>query len=136
VAAYPVAEIYIDDRYAGDTPPTLSLELPSGPHQLEIKHPEYEPYREQIRIITGELSRREITLKKLKGQISLAATEGAELYIDGVLIGVTPIGYAIPVDAGRHQFSLRKIGFNTWNSEITVPAKTVLPLKITLSPRY
>jgi serine/threonine protein kinase len=136
VAAYPMAEIYIDGKYAGDTPPSLSLELKSGSHQLETKNPQYESYQEQIKIITGELSRREITLNKLKGQVSLAATEGAELYIDGLLIGVTPIMHSISVDAGRHQFSLRKVGFHSWNSEITVPARELLPLKITLSPRY
>jgi serine/threonine protein kinase len=136
VAAYPMAEVYVDGKYIGDTPPSLSLELRSGPHQIEIINPQYETYQEQLRIVTGELSRREVILKKLTGQVSLAATEGAELYIDGVLIGVTPIMHAISVDAGRHQFSLRKVGFHSWNSEITVPAKDVLPLKITLSPRY
>ncbi|NIM20685.1 MAG: protein kinase [Candidatus Latescibacteria bacterium] len=136
VSAYPHAEVHIDGKYVGDTPPSISVELVKGRHKLECKNPHYEPYVEVVRIVSGELSRREIVLKKLKGQISLAATEGAEFYIDGKFIGITPIKTPISVEAGPHQLSLKKVGFHMWSSEIDVPANKVLPLKIILSPRY
>ncbi len=136
VTAWPSAEIHVDGKYIGDTPPAISIKLTKGTHKLECKNPKYEPYLEMVNIVTGELSRREIMLKKLRGLVSLAATEGAEFYIDGKLIGVTPIMEPIEVDAGRHQFKLEKAGFHTWDSQIIVPAKEVLPLKITLSPKY
>jgi serine/threonine-protein kinase len=136
VAAWPSAEIHIDGRYIGDTPPTMSLELTSGYHKLECKNPMHEPYIEEIKIINGELSQRNITLKKLRGQISLAATEGAEFYVDGVLVGITPIMEPITVDAGKHHLSLKRAGFHIWNSDIAIQANQVLPLKIVLSPKY
>jgi serine/threonine protein kinase len=136
ITAWPSAEIHIDGRYVGDTPPTKSIELTSGFHKLECRNPMHEPYIEEINIINGELSQRNINLKKLRGQISLAATEGAEFYVDGSLIGITPIMEPITVDAGKHHLILKKAGYNTWSSEIEIQAKNVLPLKIVLSPKY
>jgi hypothetical protein len=136
VAAWPSAEIHIDGRYIGDIPPTMSVELAGGYHKLECKNPMHEPYIEEIKIISGELSRRNITLKKLRGQISLAATEGAEFYVDGNLVGITPIMEPIVIDAGKHHLTLKRAGFHIWNSKITLQANQVLPLKIVLSPKY
>ncbi len=136
IAAYPSAEVHVDGRYIGDTPPTMSVELTSGYHRVECRSPMHDPYIEEIKIINGELSQRIITLKKLRGQISLAATEGAEFYVDGTLVGITPIMEPITVDAGKHHLTLKRAGFHIWNSEIHIQANQVLPLKIVLSPKY
>jgi hypothetical protein len=136
ITAKPGAEIYVDGIYKGDTPPPMSLELSSGEHKVECKYPRYETYTEVVKIITGELSRRNVTLKQLKGMISLATQEGAELYVDGVLIGITPIMKPIEVGVGPHVLAIKKEGFYVWSSEVTVEPKKVLPLRITLSPRY
>ena len=86
--------------------------------------------------MSGELSRRSVTLKRQRGIISIATTEGAELYIDGQLIGLTPIMRPIEVEAGRHTVTIKKTNFYAWTSEVTVESNETLPLRITLSPRY
>jgi serine/threonine protein kinase len=134
VACDPLAEVYINNRYRGDTP--LEIELPPGTHLLECRKSRYENYREQVRIINGELSRRNIVLKKLMAHISITATEGAEVLIDGVLVGVTPLRKPIEVEAGSHQITVKKAGFNVWNNQINLSAKETLPLNIILSPMY
>lgn len=136
VAAWPSAEVHVDGKYMGDTPPALSIELTGGYHKLECRNPTHEPYIEEIKIIHGELSQRNVTLKKLRGQISLAATEGAEFYVDGTLVGITPIMEPIAVDAGKHYLTIKKAGFHTWNSDVHIQANQVLPLKIVLSPKF
>ncbi len=136
INARPSAEIYVDGVYKGDTPPSMSFKLTSGEHKVECKHPRYETYSEVMKITTGELSRRNVTLKKLKGIISLATQEGAELYVDGVLVGVTPMLKPVEVDVGPHVLTIKKEGFYVWSSEVNVEPKKVLPLRITLSPRY
>jgi serine/threonine protein kinase len=136
IEAHPSAEVYVDGVYKGDTPPAMSLKLIAGEHKVECRHPRYEDYREVLRIVNGELSRRVITLKKLRGTLSLVTQEGAELYIDGKLIGVTPMREPIDLDSGPHMVTLKKSGYHTWSSEVTVEPKKTLPLKITLSPRY
>jgi serine/threonine protein kinase len=136
IEARPSAEVYVDGIYQGDTPPALSLKLKVGQHKVECRHPRYEDYREVLKIVNGEMSRRVITMRKLKGILSLVTQEGAEVYIDGRLIGVTPMNKPIELDSGPHMVTLKKSGFHTWSSEVTVESKKTLPLRITLSPRY
>lgn len=136
IEARPSAEVHIDGVYKGDTPPAISLELPAGDHRVECRHPRYETYSEVLKITNGELSRRNITLQKRKGVISLNTQQGAEVYIDGRLIGVTPILKPIELDAGPHMVTLKKPGFFNWSSEVTIESKKTLPLRITLSPNY
>jgi hypothetical protein len=62
--------------------------------------------------------------------------EGAEVYLDGAFIGTTPLKEPIEVEAGRHQFTVKKAGCHVWNNSVTVDAKQLLPLKITLSTIY
>jgi serine/threonine protein kinase len=134
VASEPHAEVYVNNKYMGDTP--LKVELPPGTHRLECRSPSFETYRENVNITRGELSRRSVSLKKLSGHIVLTATEGAEVLIDGVVVGVTPLKDAIKVDVGRHQVTVKKAGYNVWNNQITVSADQRLPLNIMLSPLY
>jgi hypothetical protein len=112
------------------------LTLPVGRQTVECRHPKCDTYMETIQIVSGELSRRHITLKRLRGIISLATTEGAELYIDGELIGLTPIMRPIEVDAGTHTITIKKSNFYAWTSDVVVESNETLPLRITLSPRY
>ncbi len=136
LTADPGCEVWVNGKYRGDASPTLRLTLPAGRQTIECRHPKCEPYMETIQIVSGELSRRNVTLQRLRGIISLATTEGAELYIDGNLIGVTPIMRPIEVDAGTHTVTIKKANFFTWTSDVVVEANDTLPLRITLSPRY
>ena len=136
LTAEPGCEVWVNGTYRGDASPTLRLTLPAGRQTIECRHPKCETYLETIQIVSGELSRRDVTLKRLRGIISLATTEGAELYIDGNLIGVTPIMHPIEVDAGTHTVTIKKANFYAWTSEVVVESNETLPLRITLSPRY
>jgi serine/threonine-protein kinase len=136
INAKPSAEIYVDGVYKGDTPPAMKFQLDAGEHKVECRHPRYESYTEVLKIVNGELSRRNVTLRKRRGIVSLTTQEGAEVYIDGKLVGVTPIRKPIELDAGPHMVTLKKTGYFTWSSEVTVEPKKTLPLRITLSPRY
>jgi len=132
----PLGQIYVDGVYRGLANPTLRLTLNAGIHDVECRNEKHETYRETLHVVAGELSRRSIILNKLKGTISLAATEGAELFIDGEFVGTTPIMRPIRVDAGSHTLTLKKLNYYTWTSQVSVEANATLPLRITLSPQY
>lgn len=136
INAKPGAEIYIDGVYKGDTPPQIKLKLRAGRHKIECRYPRYETYEETLKITAGELSRRNVTLRRLMGSISLTTDAGAELYVDGKLYGITPITKPIKLDSGTHLLALKKSGYFTWTSEVTVEATQTLPLKISLSRQY
>jgi serine/threonine-protein kinase len=132
----PDAQVYINGIFRGDAAPALRLTLPVGMFSLECRANGHESYLESMRVTADELSQRNITLKKEMGIISLATTEGAELYVDGNLIGVTPIMHPINLAAGVHTLTLKKDRYFTWTSDVTVTSNATLPLHITLSPRF
>ncbi|HET6462483.1 MAG TPA: protein kinase [Candidatus Krumholzibacteria bacterium] len=132
----PAAQVYINGIYRGDAAPTLRLTLPVGLLSIECRANGHEPYLESMRVIPDEMSQRTITLRAEMGIISLTTTEGAEFYVDGELIGVTPIMHPISVAAGSHTLMLKRDGYFTWTSTATVTANGTLPLHITLSQRY
>jgi len=132
----PNAQVYINGIYRGDAAPTLRLTLPVGLLSIECRANGHESYLESMRVTPDEMSQRTITLREEMGIISLATTEGAEFYVDGELMGVTPIMHPINVAAGSHTLMLKKDGYFTWTSNATVTANGTLPLHITLSQRY
>jgi hypothetical protein len=136
VMVEPSAQVYVNGVYRGPANPRLRLTLNAGMHTIECRGDSYAPYSETMRIIAGETSQRTVILQKLKGIISLATNEGAEFYVDGMLIGITPIKRPIEVTAGSHTLMIKKDNHFTWSSEVTVEANATLPLRITLSPRY
>ncbi len=136
ITADPACEVYVNGTYRGDASPSLRLTLGAGRQTIECRHPSCETYLETVTIVAGELSRRSVTLKRLRGIISVATTEGAELYVDGQLIGITPVMRPIEVDAGTHTVTIKKVNHYAWTSEVVVEANATLPLRITLSPRY
>ncbi len=136
ISVEPSGQVYLDGIYRGYANPALRLSLNAGMHSIEVRSEKYENYTETLHIVAGELSQRTVLLKKLKGIISLATTEGAELYIDGEFIGTTPIMRPIDVEAGTHTVTIKKENYYTWTSQVTIEANATLPLRITLSPRY
>ncbi len=136
VTADPWAEVYIDGIYHGDAPPPLRSQLVRGAHRVECRNPGYKAYAETVQITAGELSTRRVIMKKLRGWLRISTAPGAEVYVDGSLVGVTPLGKALELDAGSHQVNVKKSGFNVWNNQVTVTADQDLPLTITLSPIY
>ncbi len=135
VTSEPAAEVYIDGVYYGDTP-LARLELRAGGHTLECVSPKHEPYLEKVSITPGELSTRNISLQKLVGRVSLSTIDGAEVILDGILVGVTPLSGPIELETGQHQLTVKKAGYHVWNNTISIEAKQILPLKITLSPIF
>jgi tRNA A-37 threonylcarbamoyl transferase component Bud32 len=135
ITTEPAAEVYVDGVYTGDTP-LPRLEIRSGQHSLECRTPRHDTYRETVTIKAGELSSRNIVLQKLAGRLSLSTIEGAEVFLDGALIGITPLAGPVELEAGQHQLTVKKAGCHVWNNTISIDAKQLLPLKITLSPIY
>jgi serine/threonine-protein kinase len=136
ITATPSVDVYIDGMYRGDASPSLPVELTSGRHRLECEKPGHVTYEETVHITAGEFSTRRIMLTKLQGHLSISTMAGAEVYVDGKLIGVTPLRRALELDAGTHQVTVKKAGFNVWSNQITVNGDETLPLSIILSPLY
>jgi len=130
----PTASIIIDGVERTFSSSLGPLELSRGPHELICRRDGYEEYRETIKIKKGELSRRNITLQKIMGQLVLNTQKGARVFIDGEYRGTTPLHGPIRLPAGKHEVEIKKAGFKTWSSIVFVPESEELVLNIALVP--
>ena len=113
------AKISIDGGKPESLP--LSMEVEPGEHEVVVEAEGYFTARRKLVAIKGELVPQEITLEAKPASVTIEAPEGADVRIDGRLVGVAPLGGAIALSEGRHTVVVSENG--------TLPAKADLSLK-------
>jgi hypothetical protein len=140
------AHVFIDGRDVGQTPATIR-DLSRGTHRLRIVRDGYAPEDRRVDITRDRPSRSLIvplerervatsrvadaggdaeptpsTMGRFVGGLSVESRPtGARVYIDGKLIGTTPL--AVPsIGAGEHAVRLERDGYRRWSSSIRIVA--------------
>ncbi|MCP1647158.1 hypothetical protein [Pseudomonas nitroreducens] len=54
VAVQPWAEVWVDGRKRGISPPLLTLQLPPGSHSIELRNPDLPTHSQQLQISVGQ----------------------------------------------------------------------------------
>lgn len=131
----PGADIFIDDakELQGQTNKTLKLE--PGEHTLYITKNGYEPVKRVVTLDDENLSL-EFKLKELEnvGYLQISVDEdGARIFIDGAIVGLSPFTQKKKLEAGQHQIQIEKIGFSRWTKKIEVVRDQEITVEADLS---
>jgi hypothetical protein len=62
IVVYPYADVSVDGKAVGTSPPLPPLKLPAGTHTIELNHPTYRPLLKTVTVCPGETTRLEVTL--------------------------------------------------------------------------
>lgn len=126
------AEAYVNGTLRGRTP--LRLVLEEGTYQVELKAPGYEPYRATVRVEGGRETRVSATLRPIRtGELYLEARpEGAEVYIDGRLMGRAPL--RMTLEAGLHEVRVLAPGYGEYRAQVEVRPGESVRLYVELVP--
>jgi hypothetical protein len=57
LAVLPWGEVFVDGKSRGVSPPLRELEIPAGPHTIEIRNTTFPVYKERIEVKAGEATR-------------------------------------------------------------------------------
>ena len=117
------ARVFVDDVFVGTTP--LRYGTLSGTHRVRVESEGYTPYETSLDVVAGETRGVQTTLQSTQpqqpeqqlGQAGFDSTpSGAEVYVDGQLVGTTPMTN-VSLAAGEHQarFVLDGVGEDTLN---------------------
>jgi formylglycine-generating enzyme required for sulfatase activity len=127
-------EVWVNNELQGTAPLTVR-NLSHGPHRLELVADRYLPYTEEI-AIEGLDREQQVTiaLTPAWGNVSIATQPaGAEVYVDDMPIGHTPI--TAEILQGEHAARVTLSGYKPWTNELSVTANEALSLPlITLEP--
>ncbi len=95
-------------------------EVSAGKHKLLLSAPGFADYTREIVVDAKEGAPAfDIPLKELPASVEIVAPDGAEVTLDGRLLGVTPLP-TLPVPSGRHFLAVTKNGKKAWSQEIVL----------------
>ena len=125
--------VRVDGRAAGQTP--LVLELMSGPHEIELLQPGYQPWQTRITVKAGEpVDLATIGLKPADGRLRLTSKpSGANVLIAGRYAGQTPLAMNLAANE-EHTLHLTKAGFERARHTISLAAGAEKTLQVDLVP--
>lgn len=107
------ARILLDKRDRGQTPQTLA-DIPPGDYSLQLNHPRYQPWQQDISIQGMAITDRvDAQLQPAWGLIALQSTpSGAEVTVGDQLVGTTPLD--IQVLASGEPVTIKLQGHKRW----------------------
>ena len=122
-------EIFIDNNSYGEVPGIVK-NIPAGLRQARIEVDRYLNYEVELQI-RGQGIQEKLNVALVPAWATLTLTSspvGADLYVEGKLIGKTPQSYQVL--QGKRQIQLRNEGYKTWDKEITVTAGTPINMGV------
>ncbi len=85
--------------------------------------------QERRALVEGELVRLGSYLGRLEFVVNV---EKAEILVDGVLVGTTPLGKALVVSAGRRVVRVARVGHADWERSLDVVSEQIMKLNVEL----
>ncbi|UUX92660.1 PEGA domain-containing protein [Methanoplanus endosymbiosus] len=114
------AGIYLDGEFKGNTRLELDDAEP-GTYDVIVRKTGYDDWTGRVDVSAGKISevKAELTLSKVSISV-VTSPEGADIFIDGVLSGITPAD--ISVNQGVHTILIEKFGYESVEEEVDVGA--------------
>lgn len=109
------AGITVDGKYCGKTPMNIDGLL-IGNHEIEVSMPNYKSENITVAIRENETAECNVTLSDIARMTIDSRPSGAELYIDGKWVGVTP--YKSKMASGYYNVRLSKKGYHDFNKRV------------------
>lgn len=129
----PGAEVRLHGDMKGRTP--LDVEVPVGKHPVKLSLPGYEEWAEEVSV---EEAKEYPLMAELQPRINLAFLKmesrppGAEVFVDGASVGMTPVGLELPL--GRHAVKFALPGHELWEQKVELVEAKEYPLIADLKP--
>lgn len=132
----PGADIYLDDRNTGLQGQTnYRFKVTPGPHTLFLDLNAYEPTKRDFIMPDDKPLALDFKLKKLEnvGYLDIKVTQdGARIFVDGAIIGLSPYKEKKAVAAGSHQVQVEQVGFLRWSQNVTALRDQTTPVQVNL----
>lgn len=104
----PWAGVLVEDDSLGTARPSepLYAELAAGDHRVILTNPEFPRLPREVRIPAGDTVAVSVSLWSLVGRLDLHVSPWANVYVDGRLVGQTPLGAPIILLPGVRELRL------------------------------
>ena len=129
------ALLYLDDRYRGKTPYTITAVSP-GYHIIKLTLADYLDWSKEVHVPAGETAQIHGTLSQATGTISVTSTPSdALIYLDDRYRGKTPHTIT-KVSPDYHTLRLTLDGYLDWSTNLQVRAGETSDIAAIMSPSF
>ena len=117
VSAVPDADVFIDGAAIGKVP--QEKQIPRGDHFVVVKLAGYKTFEQKIRLEAGQTLTVSADLRAVGRLRIVSDPTGADVLINGVSVGVTPIDLP-EVEVGKTIVTVQKAGYRKWEEELDI----------------
>lgn len=125
-------EIYIDNEFKGKSP--MEINITPGKYKVKLTHEDYEDWEKEVNIEENKEVLIEANLNKKtvikEGTLNVNSTPKANLYIDGVYKGQTPL--TLKLKEGNHKIKISLSGYEDYEKSVNIVANEEQNISITL----
>ncbi len=112
------AQVALDGGNASEAP--FIGEVKAGKHSVTVTAKGHDPEKRDIQLVEGGLVALDLPLKEKPALLAIDAPAGAEIAVDGRVIGVAPLSEPASLTHGRHYVAVMKNGAVAWTREVDV----------------
>ena len=120
VTVQPWAEIFVNGERIDMTPLSAPLELQPGSYQLSFRNPDYETLYRKVDIASGELDTLHVYFMPEKGYLSVQVHPWADIFVDGKLVGQTPLNNPLELKPGEYELRLVNPLYKVWEEKVNI----------------
>jgi tetratricopeptide (TPR) repeat protein len=132
----PAADIYLDDRNTGLQGQTnYRFKVTPGPHTLYLDLNGYEPTKRDFIMPDDKPLALDFKMKKLEnvGYVEIKVDQdGARIFVDGAIIGLSPYKLKKALQEGEHQIQVEQIGYQRYAEKVNVGRDQTTPVNVIL----
>jgi hypothetical protein len=118
------ATIEVDNVEAAKTPLAGPLQLAGGAHIIGAIAAGYTPQRKQLTVAGGAQASLAFNLTPMEGRLAHLALKsrlpGADVVLDGEVVGRTPLTTSLTLMPGSHKLELVRPGYRTARTDLTL----------------
>jgi hypothetical protein len=118
------AQIEVNNLPVARSPAAEPIRVASGQHLVAVVAPGYMPARREVSVAGKTRVKADFVLEPAKGRLAQIAVKAnlpdADVLVDGVLAGKTPLPTPLTVAPGMHTLEVRRPGYQTVKRSINV----------------
>lgn len=130
----PWAKIFIDNEYAGTTPISGSIKIPTGDHTVTFSNPNFAPIVKQVDVTKDNLSIVDANFLKSSGYLLVSVEPWGNVYVDDQFRETTPSAQPIVVSAGTRRIRIHNPAFQDIVKSLDVKPGDTLRLNFSFLP--
>lgn len=98
----------------------VTREVTPGQHRIVVSADGYFSKSKRVHAVEGQLVVTETTLEAKPASVDIRAPDGADVRIDGRLVGVAPLGGPLALEAGKHSIVVSDAGRHVYKTDVDV----------------